>query len=881
MLKIRGPEIPAEVNEWIRRGGPFPSSFSLQINSNGATQDYEILDRDNNGIIDKLKFRTGKKGFVLRVRDPISQRELAAKFCIAADYEYKSPLTEVELAAKLKGGEEFIQLLAVVGRASAFDGQPITADQRDWVCFLSDWLDGETLQECLENDPSIITASLVAKIAESLVLSALFLERKGYKHDDLHLGNVMLVRTDPDRLAIDPELAPFQVKIIDLGSVKALDRDTLKSDDDWSSIAKCLAQLHNQLHKDRGIASRHSRFLNLLFEFICALADDDPGRFFPEPTMYIERIREAAVTLTMLPRSRSKFHPFEAISAEHLASDELLLKLFVDHLPWISLIQTPEPTVLIGPRGCGKSMVFRHLSIRTHVSKISSDPEILNRLGFFGVYIGCASDLQNDLLWIARKQGRPALLSAEITTYFNLVLTRELLRSLAMCASAPIMSKALELTESARLKITNFISDEIGDQLYFVRVAGMDPLQACADSIDRIRLQLSRDMLEERASEIKLGSTFIRELCRKARSLIPGLQQWRIAFLLDDYTSHRLSPAIQSILNAVLWQRDDSHVFKVSSEPYGFRPDHVDNARIDVNREFTLIDAGQLSIPAEKEKDRRDFITQLLDKRLEAAKYKSNASTLIGNSEYRRDTDLAAAIRSTKGNRSGQRSFYFGLHVLSNAWSGDVSTILHMVREMFARGGVTDTTTSTIPDHIQHKSITKVSTALRERVNGYHPFGAEMAGILASFGELVKKLLVDSPDRVDRKNAVKLHRRYRIEMSLPFGVDLENELLKLPNGESIVALKQELVRRAIFIQLPASRGKESSGSQTLRWQIRSSLLPSFGTSLLREDYIDIKQIEDFAELLTNPTVFAAKAYLRYAPKPENHLFRDLFSGNHE
>lgn len=118
-------------------------------------------------------------------------------------------------------------------------------------------------------------------------------------------------------------------------------------------------------------------------------------------------------------------------------------------------------------------------------------------------------------------------------------------------------------------------------------------------------------------------------------------------------------------------------------------------------------------------------------------------------------------------------------------------------------------------------------------------------------------------------------------MTLPFGVDLESELLKLPNGETIVALKQELVRRAIFIQLPASRGKEASGSQTLRWQIRSSLLPSFGTSLLREDYIDIKQIEDFAELLTNPTVFAAKAYLRYAPKPENNLFRDLFEGNHE
>lgn len=881
MLANKGPVVPEEVYEWLKRGGPFPPTFELITDSKGSTTTYEILERDDEGLIQNLHLRSGKKSFVLRVLDPVTKRELAAKFCIPADYQNKSPLTEVELASKLRGGEEFIQLLAAVGRAAPFKSQPITKDQRNWVCFLSDWLDGETLKDCLENNPKKIDPLLVAKIAESLILAILFLERKGYKHDDLHLANIMLVETDPDRLAIDPDLPSHTVKIIDLGSVKPLDKDTQKSDDDWSSVAKCLAILHNHLHSDRGIASRHSRFLSSLIEIIKAFADDDPGRFFPQPSMYIERIREATLLLTMLPVGKVKFHPFEAISAEHLASDELLLKLFVDHLPWISLLQTPEPSVLIGPRGCGKSMVFRHLSIRTHVSKIRSDPNILDRLGFFGVYIGCASDLQNDLLWIARKEGRPQQFSEEITSYFNLVLTRELLRSLAMCAVAPVMMQTLGLTESSRVNLSKFIYEQIGMRIETIRIPGMDPLQACADVLDRLRLQLSRDMLEEQKSSIKLSPTFIRELCRHARTLISGLQKWRVAFLLDDYTSHRLSPAIQSILNTVLWQRDDSHVFKVSSEPYGFKPDHADKSRIDINREFTLIDAGQISIPTENEKDRRNFITNLLDKRLSAAKYLGTTSTLIGDSAYKRDTELAAAIRSTKGNRAGQRSFYFGIHVLSNAWSGDVSTILHMVREMFARAPVNDQTINLIPEHIQHKSITKVSTALRERVNGYHPFGAEMAGILASFGELVKRLLVEAPDKVDRSKKTKLHRRYRLEMSLAFGVDLDNELRKRANGEDLIALKEELIRRAIFIELHPSRGKESSGTQTMRWQLRSSLLPSFGTSLIREDYIDIKQIEDFAELLINPSAFAAKAYLRYAPPTVDPLYKDLFTDDNE
>ncbi|MEE4733142.1 protein kinase family protein [Pseudomonas alliivorans] len=876
----KGPVIDALLVKWLNNGGPFPPTFDLITNADGSKTTYEIADRDELGFVQGLLERTGKKGFVLRVTDSLTKRDLAAKFCIPSDYQDKSPSLEVELASKLKGGGDFIHLLATVGRASPFPDQPSTKDKRDWVCFLSDWLDGTTLKDYIDKQPEKITPMLVAKVAETLISAVLFLELKGYKHDDLHLANIMLVDTDPDRLAIDPTLPPTSVKIIDLGSVKALEKDTKKADDDWSSIAKCLAQLHNHLHRNRAIASRHTAFLTCLRDLIEAFADDDPGRHFPEPSMYVAKIKEAANTLTMFPRPVAKFHPFEAISAEHLASDELLLQLFVDHLPWISMLQNPEPSVLVGPRGCGKSMVFRHLSIRTHVSKLESNPSILDALGFFGVYIGCASDLQNDLLWISREKDRAKRLGEEITTYFNLVLARELFRSLAMCASNKTMTNALEMTEDARIKLSKFVTEQIGESAEIVRVAGMDPLQAGADMLDRLRLKVSKDLLDQQKSSIKLSPTFIREICRHARTLIPGLKTWRIAFLLDDYTSHRLSPEIQSILNTVLWQRDESHVFKVSSEPYGFISDHVDNVRIDVNREYALINAGELSIPAEREGERRKFITNLLDKRLEAAEYLGKTESLIGSSEFKHDNELAAAIRSTKGARAGQKSFYYGIHVLSNAWSGDVSTILHMVREMFARAAVDSQSNKLIPDHVQHKAITKVSTALRERVSAYHPFGAEMSKILSSYGELAKKLLVDAPTRRNKDGKLVIQRRYRIEMSLPSGIDLDDELRNLANGENLVALKRELIRRAIFIELPPSRGKESASTQTVRWQLRSSLLPSFGTSLLRKDYIDVKHLDDFAELLTNPQSFANKAYIRYSHSPDS-LFGDLFSEEEE
>lgn len=875
-----GPEMGPALCEWLARGGPFPTTLVVRLagpEDQAQTASYQIQDRDEAGAISALREgRRGKKGFVLRVRDLVTGQELAAKLCIPGDYaDGHSPLMEADCTNKLRGAEDLFQLPHGVGRVEAFKGQPVTDDDRPWVCFLTDWLSGRTVQEMVDRHPEQITPSLVVQVGETLLTAVLMLERRGLKHDDLHLGNLMLVETDPDRVAIDPSLPSYRLKVIDLGSVKALERPTFKMDDDWSMVAKGLAHLHNTLFGNRGIASRYPHFLLQFRSFIETLAEEDLCRHFPEPRSYLIRFREVANALSVLPRNQAIFHPFDAISAEHLASDKLLLDLFVGHLPWISLVQTPEPSVLIGPRGCGKSMVFRYLSLRTHIASTTASVDTLREIGFFGVYIGCASDLGNDLLWLSREEGRPERLASSVTTYFNLVLTRELLRTLAASVRAEAIAETLGLTTYARMAITGFIEEQLGDALGLIRLPGMDPLQTCADLIDQLRLRLSRELLECARPSLQLPTTFLRDLCQKVMDVAPGFVDWRIVFLLDDYTIHRLSRPIQSILNAVLWQRTPTHVFKISSEPHGFEASHVDGARIDAHREYIPIDTGDLSIGQEEPKERREFITKLLNKRLEAASYAGTTQTLIGDSEDRTDPALAKHIRSTKGGRVGARPYYHGIQVLSNAWSGDVATVLHMVREMFVRADITLQSTNTIPPKIQHESITRVSTALRERVLGYHPYGQEMARVLSATGDLARRLLIEAPDRMDRKQRPVIHRKYRFEMTLSAGIELESELKKLPDGPRVVEIMHELVRRAIFIQLPASRGKEDAARRTLRWQVRASLLPSFGTSLVRHHYVDIKRLEDFVEFLTTPDEFAKKAYVRYAKQPGSGLFDDL------
>lgn len=877
---LYGPEIDSELAGWLAQGGPFPPTLSVRLaGADGQTQvmTYQILDRDAEGNIAALREdRRGKKGFVLRVRSDPTGQELAAKLCIPGDYsDGHSPLMEADCSRKLRGADDIFQLPNGVGRVDPFPGQPVLKEARAWVCFLTDWLPGKTVQSLIEEGAAMITPELVVQVSETLLTAVLVLEQRGLKHDDLHLGNLMMVETDPDRLAIDSSLPPYRLKVIDLGSVKSLERTTFKRDDDWSMVAKGMAQLHNVMVQNRGIASRYPHFIRQFSAFIHSLAEEDLSRHFPSSSSYLPRFREVASAANVLSRSPIDFHPFDAISAEHLANDKLLLDLFVGHLPWISLVQNREPSVLIGPRGCGKSMVFRYLSLRTHVSSTTANIDALREIGFFGVYVGCASELGNDLLWISREEGRPQRLASSITTYFNLVLTRELLRTLAASARVSALSSELGITSHSKSSITGFIEDQLGSSLDLIRLPGMDPLQSCADLLDQLRLRLSRELLEGKVSGFQLSSTFLRDLCQKIIDSAPGFEKWRIVFLLDDYTIHRLSRPIQSIINAVLWQRTSTHVFKISSEPHGFEPTHVDNARIDAHREFVPIDTGSLSAGQDESKHRIEFISRLLDKRLEAAGYAGTTVTLIGDSDHQTDPALARHIRSVKGERSGARSYYYGIHVLSSAWSGDVATVLHMVREMFVRASVGPNTTTKISNKIQHESISRVSTALRERVPGYHPYGQEMARVLFAAGDLARKLLIEAPDKVDRKKHPVIHRKYRFEMTLPAGVELEEKLLTLPNGARIVDLMHELVRRAIFVQLPSSRGKEDAARRTLRWQIRASLLPSFGTSLVRESYIDIKRIEDFVEFLTSPDEFARKVYTRYAKDPSSDLFGDL------
>ena len=152
----------------------FRSSFTIQKPSQQPAT-FLVMNRDNEGRVHGIP--RGKKGFVLKVRDPDTNAVCAAKFCIAADYDgARSERDEAILAAKLRDARDLFAPPLHIGRVSSMEGMPGPIE--GFVCFISDWIDGQTI-ESLACHPAGLTPEMASEVAIEVLRALNFLEKQG------------------------------------------------------------------------------------------------------------------------------------------------------------------------------------------------------------------------------------------------------------------------------------------------------------------------------------------------------------------------------------------------------------------------------------------------------------------------------------------------------------------------------------------------------------------------------------------------------------------------------------------------------------------------------------------------------------------------------
>lgn len=754
---------------------------------------------------------SGYKGVVWKGLDEFNG-EVAIKFTIYRDYMKRSYLEEAERARKLKNRGPFAEFIDAGLVDLHFPDNKI----QKFVCFIEDWIDGWTLEDYLkrQNSTSLFYINYVRDMCEALnILKAL-----KYRHDDLHPGNVILAKPQPG------DLSPHQlrVKVIDTGSLKSVDTPLNKHKDDHRWFTEHLIMIRNSIKNRTLIPLVEKRFINEIDLLLDRMIEEDRTVALWEPTKILTQIENSWTRAQQSPTEEEirLQDPFDYIAAEHIVSDKLLVDLFAESCPWFKEISSPNPVLLTGPRGCGKSMVFRRLSLKALLYKSINE---INKSQIAGFYISCSADLRNRLGWLSTERAANRF-KREIIHYFNLLLTREIIQTLIVISSRDDREKLFGFGKGEENRLYSFFIEKLGITTpQLLHLQGITPMQHALEIFEQEMDKCYEHMVQGTSLSQVTDPSFISALTQFLSKNISYFRKRKIALLVDDFSVHRLPKSVQVVLNPIIWERQATHVFKLSAEKYGAVGIDELKAVAEITRELREIDCGQYYINL-KNKSSRQFARDLLAIRLQLTGYEGTPEKILGHSEYS-EGSLGKCLRDRVTKKGRKDDQYYGLETIADICSGDISNLLEIYRRIFEKGKVHAKTKDMVPSHIQHAAIESVSRELLRIIRNYVPLGREMFNIASWFGNLSRRILREGVLQKKGDEWIPSETS-RIEVDqLP---SQPNEVLTSTQQQLI----DELIRRAIFIEMEFGRARHKY-TPTLRWQLRRIFCPSFGTTLAK------------------------------------------------
>jgi hypothetical protein len=387
---------------------------------------------------------------------------------------------------------------------------------------------------------------------------------------------------------------------------------------------------------------------------------------------------------------------------------------------------------------------------------------------------------------------------------------------------------------------------------------------------------------------------------------LPQLCPWiggRPALLfVDDYSTPRVTPSMQRVLNRLFLQRSAHFLAKLATEASStFVSEDSSGKSLEDGDDYQLVDMGEESLFL-RDSERSAFLNAVFSRRLESDSRVPRGDfslvALLGRlgttkTEFARrlrepsraqapDQQAAVAGDSQRRGRSRPRALYWGEDVLSSLWSGDTRTMIQLITDVVdhafeasQRAARTDQITipvdettqdlvfrrrggewlssherdePTRPDRVRAGLAHLKEVDARYQLCG--EYGEHLKAVVEAFVAAARRLLL-GPTYIIREGKTRREvprMAFRLEIVDEFRIDgLAREIYR------------DLVRYGLFIR--DSRGKSVRGTFVPRLFLRRLLLPYSALALSKRDSVPLT-CEQFRSLLLKPDAFKARFTLQ-------------------